>query len=177
MRLSDAILLGSTVVTPRAGRLISSSTKEGCALGMAAVGLGCGFKAASEERAARDRRTANIEDVFGTWLGRVVMRTCECGPQLPREMRVKDVIAHVFDVHVMGKKDWTLAQLVEWVKRWEPQEPGWFDLIESDNDTRKDQTALSQASDLRDERSEWLSTREAFESKQQSKRKRRLGKG
>lgn len=29
---------------------------------------------------------------------------------------MKDVIAHLFDVHVEGKRDWNLAQLVAWVE-------------------------------------------------------------
>jgi hypothetical protein len=37
-------------------------------------------------------------------------------------MRIKDTIAHLFDFHVMKKKDWTLNQLVAWVQTWEPEE-------------------------------------------------------
>jgi hypothetical protein len=34
-------------------------------------------------------------------------------------MRIKDIIAHLFDYHVMQERDWTLEQLVMWVKRVE----------------------------------------------------------
>jgi hypothetical protein len=34
-------------------------------------------------------------------------------------MRIKDVITHIFDYHVMAQKDWTLEQLVMWVKQVE----------------------------------------------------------
>jgi hypothetical protein len=37
-------------------------------------------------------------------------------------MRIKDVIAHLFDFHVMGKKSWTLDQLAGWVQTLEPEE-------------------------------------------------------
>jgi hypothetical protein len=36
-------------------------------------------------------------------------------------MRVKDIIVHLFDYHVMEKRDWTLEQLVAWVETWEPK--------------------------------------------------------
>ena len=37
-------------------------------------------------------------------------------------MRIKDIIAHIFDFHVMKKKNWTLEQLAAWVQTWEPKE-------------------------------------------------------
>lgn len=46
----------------------------------------------------------------------MVTRPCECKPaSIPREMRVKDIIAHPFDCHVMEKQNWTLDQLASWV--------------------------------------------------------------
>ena len=39
MKLSDAILLGSTMLTAQAGRQYLAETQSGCALGMAAVAL------------------------------------------------------------------------------------------------------------------------------------------
>jgi hypothetical protein len=43
MKLSEAILLGSTVVTPKAGALRFSGENAGCALGMAAIASGSEF--------------------------------------------------------------------------------------------------------------------------------------
>lgn len=45
MKLSEAILLGSTVLTPKAGTQFISTqeAQSGCALGMAAVARGCTF--------------------------------------------------------------------------------------------------------------------------------------
>ena len=98
------------------------------------------------------------------------MRPCECQPELPREMRIKDVIAHLFDVHVMEKKNWTLADLVEWVQRWEPKPPS--ETTAGVNKVRGNAFSPSQAAELRAEEAEWQSTREAFEAKHESKRRR-----
>lgn len=43
MKLREAILLGSTVSTARAGAVRFPGTDEGCALGMAAIAQGCTF--------------------------------------------------------------------------------------------------------------------------------------
>ena len=49
MKLGDAILLGSTILTPCAGRMYSSETQSGCALGMAAVAKAEGEKLKGED--------------------------------------------------------------------------------------------------------------------------------
>jgi len=36
-------------------------------------------------------------------------------------MRIKDIITHLFDWHVMVKKNWTLERLVAWVETVEPK--------------------------------------------------------
>jgi hypothetical protein len=169
MRLSEAILLGSTVVHPRAGSLRVSRTNEGCVLGMAAIAVGCTFTKALPQIPVKDLRTVNIEFVFGPWMLWVVMRPCECQWPLPREMRIKDVIAHLFDVHVMEKKNWSLQQLAEWVEGWEPRE--------STASTPIDEPIIrtlqsSQAAESRDEDADWQATRAAFEARHKSKRKR-----
>lgn len=174
MRLSEAILLGSTVVNARAGNVHFSDSNEGCALGMAAIAAGCTFTKSHRQVPVKDLRTSNIESVFGSWLLRVVMRPCECGPDLSRAMRTKDVIAHLFDVHVMEEKNWTLVQLVEWVQRWEPR--GFEGDITAGVDEALGNTlSRSRPAELRAEAAEWQSTRQAFEAKHKSKR--RLGRG
>ena len=168
MRLSEAILLGSTVVHPRAGRLRFSGSDEGCALGMAAIAAGCTFSRPLQPIPVKDLRTANIESIFGAWLLRVVMRPCECQPELPREMRIKDIIAHLFDVHVMAKKNWTLAELAEWVERWEPAESAREATAGADNLVRD-----ARFTDERHaEAGEWQFTRDAYLAKHESKRRR-----
>ena len=123
MKLSEAILLGSTVVTSQSGQMNFAETDSACALGMAAAANGCTFVPASRPIADKDRRTLNSEDIWGKWLLRVVMRPCRCCDfQVPRVMRIKDVIAHLFDAHIMERKNWTLDQLVAWVEMWEPRD-------------------------------------------------------
>lgn len=123
MRLSEAILLGSTVLSAKSGGQYFSESDAGCALGMAAIANGCSFHRVIEAVPKRDRRTLGVEAVWGKWVLRVVMRPCECWPlRLPREMRIKDIIAHLFDYHVAKKKNWTIDQLVAWVQTSEPRE-------------------------------------------------------
>jgi hypothetical protein len=123
MKLSEAILLGSTMLAAKPGGQYFFETKAGCALGMAAVANGCRFHRVTGAVAENERRTLGAEGVWGKWVLRVVMRPCECwNLRVPREMRIKDIIAHLFDVHVMKKKNWTLNQLVAWVQTWEPKQ-------------------------------------------------------
>jgi len=123
MKMSEAILLGSTVLAPRAGGQHFAEMNAGCALGMAAIANGCTFrKITNFDR--KDRRTLGTEGVWGRWVLEEVNRPCNCWRVLvPRKMRIKDIIAHLFDRHVMGKKNWTLEQLVAWVETVEPNDP------------------------------------------------------
>jgi len=123
MKLSEAILLGSTVVAAQPGGQYFEETKSGCALGMAAIANGCRFRPVTRPVKENDRRTLGVEGVWGQWVLRVVMRPCECWElRVPPAMRIKDIIAHLFDFHVMKKKNWTLDQLAAWVDTWEPKE-------------------------------------------------------
>lgn len=122
MRLSEAILLGSTVVTSKTGKLISHDASTGCALGMAAIAGGCTVHSVSGPIPPSERRTLGTEDVWGRWVLATVECPCECSPsQIPLEMRIKDIVAHVFDLHVMQRKDWTLDRLASWVEKLEPK--------------------------------------------------------
>jgi hypothetical protein len=123
MKLSDAILLGSTLLAPQAGRQYSAENQSGCALGMAAVATGCTFRKV-QNVPWQERRTLGVEGVWGTWTLELVRRPCKCFFLIvPRKLRVKEVIAHLFDYHVVHKKNWTLEQLVDWVRTVEPAEP------------------------------------------------------
>lgn len=116
MRLSEAISLGSTVLTPRAGGQHFPETQSGCALGMAAIANGCTFHTVKQFD-ERDRRTLGTEGVWGNWVLQKVARPCDCWRfWIAREMRIKDIITHLFDWHVMVKKNWTLERLVAWVE-------------------------------------------------------------
>jgi hypothetical protein len=123
MKLSEAILLGSTVLTAKAGSQHFSEDQAGCALGMAAIARGCSFGPASHPFDERDRRTLGAEGVWGEWVAHTVIRPCRCWRfRIPREMRIKDIIAHIFDYHVMTKRNWTLERLVAWVETVEPKD-------------------------------------------------------
>ena len=142
MKLSDAILLGSTILSPQAGRQYSSQTQSGGALGMAAVARGCTFRRVFCRSDDRDRRTLGVEEVWGVWVLRNLLRPCDCWRLwIPRKMRIKDIIAHIFDYHVMAQKDWTLEQLVAWVKKVEHDfdpPPASRDLLVDDPAVRRD---------------------------------------
>lgn len=187
MKLSEAILLGSTLVTPKAGALRFSDENTGCALGMAVIARGCTFVPAQRQIPVKDLRTMNVEDIWGPWLIHVVMRPCDCrvpvtlsrlrlkgivaslfdrgSAPLPREMRIKDIVAHLFDYHVMEKRNWTLDQLVAWLERFEPLEP-------PQNKFLAHPLSGPQSSDLFEDAAEWQKTRDAFAAKVHTKRRR-----
>jgi hypothetical protein len=189
MRLSEAILLGSTVVTPKAGALKFSGENAGCALGMAVIASGGTFHRVKREIPANERRTLNVEHLYGTWLLRIVSRPCDCrgpltlnrfrleevraylhhprSPALPRGMRIKDIIAHLFDYHVMKERDWTLDRLASWLRPLEPAEPGEIPFR-----PREVPPPPSLA-----EAESWRKTREAFESNVKAKNRRSLRTG
>jgi hypothetical protein len=122
MKLSEAILLGSTVLTPEAGGLHFAKNQSGCALGMAAIARGGSFRPATHLPPQKDRRTMGTEGLWGDWVLQIVARPCTCWRfRVPREMRIKDTIAHIFDYHVMTKKNWTIDRLAAWVQTVEPK--------------------------------------------------------
>lgn len=172
MKLSEAILLGSTVLTPKAGGQHFRELEAGCALGMAAIARGCRFVTSTEPVLDKERRALGAEGVWGDWVLRVVMRTCDCAPlQVPRAMRIKDIITHLFDYHVMEKQDWTLDQLVAWVEKWEPV---WLSHRETpDTVPHKEIPSPQQVGDERLAADEWQAIQQAFEAKRDSGRNRR----
>lgn len=169
MKLSEAILLGSTVLAAKSGGQYFSETEAGCALGMAAIANGCSFRRVAGAVADKDRRTLGVEGVWGTWVLRVVMRPCECWVlRVPREMRIKDIIAHLFDFHVVGKKNWTLEQLVAWVETWEPKEISFMPIA---NAVPPDKTISPEPRvEDRQAEQEWQRVRQAFEARHKTRR-------
>ena len=90
---------------------------------MAAIAKGCTFHTVTQFD-ERDRRTLGTEGVWGNWVLRVVPRPCDClRIWIRRDMRIKDIITHLFDWHVMVKKNWTLERLAAWVEAVEPKKP------------------------------------------------------
>jgi hypothetical protein len=176
MKLSEAILLGSTVLAPKAGVQYFSEQKAGCALGMAAIANGCTFRPTNHFD-DRDRRTLGTEGVWGRWVLNVVKRPCTCWRLLvPREMRIKDIIAHLFDYHVMVKKNWTLEQLVEWVKTVEPEEAALpsraFRVYPGEAVPRRQPASERQVQPSPQDEEEWQAVRDAFATRHNSGQRR-----
>lgn len=67
MKLSEAILLGSTVLAAKPGQQYFSEMEAGCALGMAAIANGCRFRRVARAIDEKDRRTLGAEGVWGKW--------------------------------------------------------------------------------------------------------------
>ncbi|HXJ86762.1 MAG TPA: hypothetical protein VMS18_08105 [Candidatus Binatia bacterium] len=184
MKLSEAILLGSTVLSPKAGGQHFSETQQGCALGMAAVARGCTFRTVIRAVDDTERRTLGVEGVWGDWILEQVERPCDCWRiWLRRKMRIKDIIAHLFDYHVMDKKNWTLEQLVAWVETIEPKEvqPEFGpSLVIQQREARWSefqrfrQEAEERHRVKRQEAEEWQAVRDAFEARHASRAKRNL---
>lgn len=107
MKLSEAILLGSSMLKPVAGRL--GEGDEGCALGMAGV-------------AACGKHDGVNCDVF-TWVNdKSADSPCGCFAGNFGMKSVRAWIAHIFNEHVMDDKTWTLEQLCDWIRTVEPAE-------------------------------------------------------
>jgi len=182
MKLSEAILLGSTVLAPRAGGQHFSETQEGCALGMAAVARGCTFHRVIRPVDDGDRRTLGVEGVWGDWVLKEVERPCDCWRiWIRRKLRVKDIIAHLFDYHIMDKRNWTLERLVAWVETVEPKEtPLEFgpDLVIQRREAqwlefqRFRQETEERLPVERQQAEEWQTVRGAFEARYASRRRR-----
>jgi hypothetical protein len=177
MKLSQAILLGSTMVAAKPGGQYFSETKSGCALGMAAVANGCSFRRTTQPVNANERRTLGAEGVWGQWVLRVVTRPCDCWIlRMPRKMRIKDLIAHLFDVHVMKKKNWTLNQLAAWVQTWEPEEVSPMPIVKAIDPGRalaRQQIVRQRLAEQEWQRvaeQEWQQVRQAFETRHQARR-------
>jgi hypothetical protein len=187
MRLSEAILLGSTMVKPKAGALHFSGENSGCALGMAVIASGGTVRRSEHPLPVTERRTLNVEDLWGAWLLLRIARPCDCGVPiflsrlhrnkiptyqrrhaifaLPREMRTKDIITHLFDYHVMVKGDWNLDRLAAWLRPLEPN-----DSVESSTISGR----VSPKANVIREDAEWLKTRQSFEAQIKAKRHPRI---
>lgn len=117
MRISDALALGRYLIKPLAGIRLSSDGTQGCAWGMI-------------ETAA--------PSTYGKLLNRGIITSailpCDCatpliiGNGMLRESRsmfcnLSQIIVHLFNYHVMTRHDWTMDQLIDWVRSVEPPDP------------------------------------------------------
>jgi hypothetical protein len=119
-----------------------------------------------------------VEGVWGDWVLRQVERPCDCWRiVIRRKMRVKDIIAHLFDNHIMVRKDWTLERLVRWVETVEPTgvEPDFGkSLVIQQRGARllEFQTLRQRAKARQQESEEWQAVRNAFEARHGSRQKK-----
>lgn len=110
MRLSDAIAMGRTMTEHRANDLAH------CAQGMALISCG-----------VTDRIDMVREGGIGKrwpWSAELTDSDFPCGCNMGEryEHSIRGSIAHIFDLHVMHLKDWTLDELIDWVRSVEPVE-------------------------------------------------------
>lgn len=105
MKLSDAIALGRTLKSPRAYTL-GIGEDGGCAIGM-------GLAAVDEH--------GSWPAVMTRWPWLTNQRELPCGCNEGVGCSASAIV-HVFDFHVYEKCDWTLDQLIDWVRSVEPAE-------------------------------------------------------
>lgn len=144
MRLSEAIALGRTLLNPVPGSLFAGED-GGCAQGMA---LRCiGKKTTAESR-------LGIGDDWPWTLEVVGKFPCECVEGRPEIFSdgwfpyadTRSAIAHLFDSHVMGRhQDWTLDQLIDWVRSVEPAEPPLPEQAIAESEASTEQVAKKQS--------------------------------
>lgn len=112
MRLSDAIALGRTLITPRGGSL--GNGVSGCALGMGLMAKGI---------VAKDEKLLTEPEMNWPWITKYMEFPCACSSK-GMKLRAVDTIVHIFDSHITSDHctDWTLDNLIDWVRSVEPAE-------------------------------------------------------
>lgn len=81
-------------------------------------------------------------------------------------MRIKDIVAHLFDYHVTEERDWTLDRVTTWLQPLEPSEPPEVSFTNGESAAERDFSA---------EAAEWRKTSEAFEAQVKAKHGRPAG--
>ncbi len=124
MKLSEAIMLGSAVITPNPGGILHDDG-SGCALGMALEAAGkaryVDVISGLPKTIAFFRNRDTIRSLW-PWLRRDFPVPCACSRN--SWSTGFNLITHLFDDHVFGRGDWTLDRLVSWIHSVEPQEEG-----------------------------------------------------
>jgi hypothetical protein len=128
MRLSDAIALGRTIAKAVPEELSNHRGDEACALGMA--GLACGLSGWELHNpeftfcGAKIEADSHYDLIYERWpwLKNQTSSKFPCGCVVLGEELFDEVVMHLFDVHIFNRKDWTLDQLIDWVRSVEPQE-------------------------------------------------------
>ncbi len=111
MKLSEAIVLGSTVVRPLGGGIASDPRRQTCAFMMAAAAL--------DKPACLWAEAPTV----WPWISRYFAHVpCGCrGWDRYLPANYMTAIIHVFACHV-ATKEWTLDELAAWIASVEPQD-------------------------------------------------------
>lgn len=133
MRLSDAIMLGRMLLKPAPYTTIFEG--EGCALGMAFATLGC----STHEQAMAKCKT---DAANWKWIAQKCALPCDCTSdgfpkKHPKTGTYQCAIAHLFNEHVCGDEDWTLDQLIDWVRSVEPNDEASTPMAVEQNDRKE----------------------------------------
>lgn len=141
--LSDAIRLGSLVLKPEGGQLISRDGERGCALGMAGVATGESVRTMLTpwgkifgSEYGGDENFSGIRERWPWITQKIEAYPCGCPKEdltaFGYEDDVEDVITHIFDDHVSEwDGGWTLQMLIDWVRAKEVA-LGYFDEIHAE---------------------------------------------
>lgn len=105
MRVSEALMLGSTLLKPKT-KLFDDDHGSGCALGMI-------------NRALGGTSTNQVPLMSIVWLtDSRVKSPCCC---YPREQNVRDTVIHLFDDHFASLTDpWSIDRIAQWLESVDP---------------------------------------------------------
>lgn len=117
MKMSDAIATGRVLIKPKRGTI--GDGLEGCALGMAEAAVFGDWGLGRESYQRED-------ELAQEWpfMNKKTSYPCGCIWTI-NPVEVIAVIVHIFDDHVMranNNENWTLDQLIDWVRSVEPAE-------------------------------------------------------
>lgn len=125
MKFTEALVLGSTVLQPKAGMYLSEDNSKGCAIGMA--GYAIGLRARILGPVLKDDFDTGAVQAHWPWLKQRIPSVCVC-VNIPsvsnHSVTIFEFIVHMFDIHVTGhvarKNDpWSFEQLVEAIRKLE----------------------------------------------------------
>ena len=115
MRASTAINLGRSMIRWVAGTR-NDGHGSGCALGMAEKAVGHTWDWSWSTSATMSFPcTCNLRAAIMGSGCEWSFHTAPCSAM--------NIIVHLFNYHVMTKKDWTMDQLIDWVRSVEPPDP------------------------------------------------------
>lgn len=118
MKISTAMNLGSSMIFPIAGQHLNVDRTGGCAWGMVNVAA-----------------PGEYENMLNMRAHRVYLRLpCGCKGNImgagmksiyypDGKLNLTYAIVHLFNDHVMTRKDWSMEKLIDWVASVEPPDP------------------------------------------------------